>query len=36
MTSRRPSLLQMSAAQRLGLALAAIAVVWLAVALALA
>ena len=35
MTSRRPSLLQMSAAQRLGLAAAAIAVVWAAVVLAL-
>jgi hypothetical protein len=35
MTSRRPSLLQMSAAQRLGLAGVAIAVIWAAVALAL-
>ena len=34
MTPPRPSLLQMSAAQRLGLALIACAVVWAAIALA--
>ena len=33
--AQRPSLLQMSAAQRLGLALIACAIVWAAIALAL-